>query len=636
MTVDNSTSRWKYVGDGVTTQFGFDTYAVNAANIKVYINAGLVVGTYTVVGANNPAGGMVVFTTAPANGVTVAIDLDPPQKQETDFVNSGGYLEKDMTLGLDKLQLQINYLRTFLEANTMVFNPRLADASAHWSARNRRITNLADGNTNTDAATVGQVQAIQSLSGNVPAPVGGQVNSVLIATGAGAWAWSVDKFEFANATEAAMGNVGKIVRATDMRAFSKTYIKVAVIDRDISVPPGAPVNLDSYIVAAGGSGTWAGHDNHIAVFIGGAWQFIIPEEGWQVWIKDEDTLVVWDGTAYVSPIAGSSGLISANINTTPIHDWDPAGWSNTANGKILIDPDTCIRISGLDRGASGRDALLINSNDVASPNTNRMLILTHEDVGSAADNRFWMPDKMPRFVLPGESVNMVYDGVQQRWRPTSGRRFKDMFDIWEDYLLTAGGVITAHPGQFTPTGTGNVLYTNGFDGTLVQKPLGLLAMNTGANGSVLSISPAKFFTPAEGQMLFISRTGISLIPNGVNLVAMRTGIGESTAGHKINWITNTTGNWVFEVTGAGTTTQVGPAITANQLLYLGFFMNRNWSVVQPFYSLDGKTWIVMNEMNTNIPTNPLGVMHAVSGQAVSAMYLDFCGISWSTIRGTDE
>ena len=83
-------------------------------------------------------------------------------------------------------------------------------------------------------------------------------------------------------------------------------VHLAVIDRDATTPPGSPSDGDRYIVAAGGSGGWEGHDLEIAAYQDGAWAFFAPRAGWRSWIGDEEVLAVWDGSAW-SPVGSGGG-----------------------------------------------------------------------------------------------------------------------------------------------------------------------------------------------------------------------------------------------------------------------------------------------------------------------------------------
>jgi len=75
-------------------------------------------------------------------------------------------------------------------------------------------------------------------------------------------------------------------------------VQIGVLDRDLTAPPGSPADGDSYIVAAGATGAWAGNDGQIAAWQDGAWIFYAPREGWLAWVADEDLLLVWDGASW--------------------------------------------------------------------------------------------------------------------------------------------------------------------------------------------------------------------------------------------------------------------------------------------------------------------------------------------------
>ena len=85
------------------------------------------------------------------------------------------------------------------------------------------------------------------------------------------------------------------------------------IDRGTNTPPGSPTAGDIYIVGTVPTGAWAGRANCIAIYSGTAWDFIPGEnsagtpitmgtrqEGMRVWVRDENTLYVWDGSTWVN------------------------------------------------------------------------------------------------------------------------------------------------------------------------------------------------------------------------------------------------------------------------------------------------------------------------------------------------
>ena len=91
-----------------------------------------------------------------------------------------------------------------------------------------------------------------------------------------------------------------------------TLVQASVIDKDLTTPPISPAEGDCYIVAATGTGDWTGWDNRIARFIDGEWRSYLPGagdgHGWIVYVQDEETLYVFDGTAW------SQLFVSASIS----------------------------------------------------------------------------------------------------------------------------------------------------------------------------------------------------------------------------------------------------------------------------------------------------------------------------------
>ncbi len=58
-----------------------------------------------------------------------------------------------------------------------------------------------------------------------------------------------------------------------------TLVQLAIVDRDLNVPPGSPAEGQRWIVKASPSptGAWAGHGNHIAAWQDGGWVFCTPQ-----------------------------------------------------------------------------------------------------------------------------------------------------------------------------------------------------------------------------------------------------------------------------------------------------------------------------------------------------------------------
>lgn len=99
-----------------------------------------------------------------------------------------------------------------------------------------------------------------------------------------------------------------------------------IIDKDLDTPPGSPNEGDAYIVASG-TAAWSGHDDKIAYYYNASWNFATPNEGWIVWINDEDKLYVYNSgwVEYTESAGGGAGVssrISDDDNDTYIETED--------------------------------------------------------------------------------------------------------------------------------------------------------------------------------------------------------------------------------------------------------------------------------------------------------------------------
>ena len=78
----------------------------------------------------------------------------------------------------------------------------------------------------------------------------------------------------------------KEVTHNEALAAVDTLLQLTVETRTLAVPPVAPVSGRAWIVAAGASGIWAGHDGQIAAFGSGGWRYLMPREGCVAWQRD--------------------------------------------------------------------------------------------------------------------------------------------------------------------------------------------------------------------------------------------------------------------------------------------------------------------------------------------------------------
>lgn len=73
--------------------------------------------------------------------------------------------------------------------------------------------------------------------------------------------------------------------------------QLVIIDRDSTSPPGAPDEGDCYIPASGATDDWTGHEDDVAMFVGGTWVFRTPKFGWKAYVLDEDIDIRFYGSS---------------------------------------------------------------------------------------------------------------------------------------------------------------------------------------------------------------------------------------------------------------------------------------------------------------------------------------------------
>lgn len=93
-------------------------------------------------------------------------------------------------------------------------------------------------------------------------------------------------------------------------------VQLAVLSQTMTSPPALAAVGDRYIVAAGASGSWAGHSDEIALFEGSDWGFFVPQPGWRAEIPAEARSLVYDGSAWIEPLAATDNLPGLGVNAS--------------------------------------------------------------------------------------------------------------------------------------------------------------------------------------------------------------------------------------------------------------------------------------------------------------------------------
>lgn len=108
-----------------------------------------------------------------------------------------------------------------------------------------------------------------------------------------------------------------ITIANDSISLNKLkYFKigVAVENQTTNTPPGAPADGVAYIVGGSPTGVWVGHSLDLAIREDGAWVYYEPYEGAQLYDKNLNAAIVFNGSIWVAGVSGYSQQAMSTID----------------------------------------------------------------------------------------------------------------------------------------------------------------------------------------------------------------------------------------------------------------------------------------------------------------------------------
>ncbi len=76
-------------------------------------------------------------------------------------------------------------------------------------------------------------------------------------------------------------------------------LQIALQAMNVVTPPGSPVEGYRVHVGAGATGDFVGQAGKIAAWQSGAWRFLLPRAGWIAWITATQSLMIYDGAAWL-------------------------------------------------------------------------------------------------------------------------------------------------------------------------------------------------------------------------------------------------------------------------------------------------------------------------------------------------
>ncbi len=366
-------------------------------------------------------------------------------------------------------------------------------------------------------------------------------------------------------------------------------VHLACMSRTTAMPPPAPVDGERYLVPAGAGGDWAGRDGTIAARADGAWSFLTPRDGWRAWIADERrdlirTAIGWEEAHRTTPLHSSCELGNA-VTCDPSGTWndfDWPGWNGDHPSRathIRFAPPAPLIVTGLAGGAPTRLALLTNATADAGGN---LLILVHQSEASSSGNRFRFADRLPRVLMPGDTIALAYDATDGCWVDVSCGRFRASFDVFAD-TLSHGLLAASQSGADAGVETGGQAWrvltgTTAAGAARLGSAVGTLELGSGA---VLFLTRLAVETLSAWPDRFIARAGLH-----------DAGLSSSPAnGAWWEYDSNLASTWRrCTASAAGVVKESGSLVVGTEPVWLGVFIGPDGLHADFFYSADGRSW----------------------------------------------
>ena len=118
-------------------------------------------------------------------------------------------------------------------------------------------------------------------------------------------------------------------------------VLLAVEDKDLTGPPGSPSDGARYIPKATATGVWSGKEGYIAHYADGAWEFYSPREGFIAYVRDEDRLYIYDGSAWTGMENALDADLKAIAQLSPSNDdvvqRKSSAWTNRTMSQLASD-----------------------------------------------------------------------------------------------------------------------------------------------------------------------------------------------------------------------------------------------------------------------------------------------------------
>ena len=379
----------------------------------------------------------------------------------------------------------------------------------------------------------------------------------------------------------------KHVTVNDAMMVLDTVVQLSVKDSLLNAPPSLPLEGDRYIVGPAPTGAWSGMARQIGAWIGGAWVFYQPQDGWIAWdvvaakalvftlgtwqplssgslpntlpelginaLPDATNKFVFSGTNSLMTSAGSIDLAmnkAAAGNTASLTFKD--GFSARALVGLLADDNFTLKVSSngstfatplIASGATGKIATLLATSDGVT-------------LSDGTD-----PTKAAKFSLTGLST-----GTTRTYTlPDTSQTLAHVGGAAQTF---AGSVTMTNATASIGTSVASATYGlgNGATGAAATKTVDI--GSAGVSGSTTVVNVGSAVAGALGTLVVNSPT--VTFANSVTAVAMpqatlsagRVGVGGATA-DATNRLSINSPNVLMNNAGAGIDLAINKAASGN-------------------------------------------------------------------------
>lgn len=344
--------------------------------------------------------------------------------------------------------------------------------------------------------------------------------------------------------------------------------------------------------------------------------------------------------------------IIADSISTKQNNYSPTGYVATVTNETMlrVTPTVSTGITGLVAKPAGSRVTIKNVS------TDFLLWLENENTSSTAANRFKLLNGFPAFLMPGDSIGLIYDSGSSRWEVSEwGSRGEAMglaaFDDLYIVSFSAAGFIGRFGGSASGTGATWAQTPYGMDAT--ERVMGGAQLSTGTTNAGRGNIGANINTqmnqlvPTLGPALSVARVARETAVSGTETYTLTSGFIDGQNGtftDGVAWELRWTGaaeewshtRWAATV---ATRSNVGSPAVDGTYIWLLVFMNANWTRADFIYSQDSMAFTLAEAITTGIPTitqltgwSGINVVKS-AGTTARLTDCDFCGMRMDVTRG---